>query len=82
MSRRNRGLKASERRHAPRRRTSLRERWRKWRSSDLPVGLCLAWAVQDVREDHPVAAGLAALAVAAACVWCAVTAWMEAVHGG
>lgn len=73
---------ASGRRHAPRRRTSLRERWRGWRAADLPVGLCLAWAVQDVRADHPVACGICALAVAAACVWCAVTAWMEAVHGG
>ncbi|MBF0599993.1 hypothetical protein IM763_07970 [Atopobiaceae bacterium FL090493] len=43
---------------------------------------CLLWAAWDVRAAHPAAAGLCALAVAAACVWVAVTAWMGAVHGG
>lgn len=82
MSRRRRIFIASDGRSAPRRRTSLRERWRKWRAAGIPVPTCLLWAAWDVRSAHPAAAGLGALAVAAACVWCAVTAWMGAVHGG
>lgn len=82
VSRRNRVFRAANRRRAPRRRTALRGRWRGWRAAGIPVPTCLLWAAWDVRAAHPAAAGLCALAVAAACVWVAVTAWMGAVHGG
>ena len=82
LSRRNRVFRAATRRRAPRRRTALRGRWRGWRAAGIPVPTCLLWAAWDVRAAHPAAAGLCALAVAAACVWVAVTAWMGAVHGG
>ena len=61
-------------------RSPLRDRWRRWKASGIPLCVRAEWAVSDFRTCHPRLAALLAMAVACAAVWAAVTLAMEAAH--
>ncbi|MEY8436254.1 hypothetical protein AAK967_00695 [Atopobiaceae bacterium 24-176] len=61
-------------------RSPLRDRWRRWRASGIPLCVCLEWAVSDFCTCHRRLAALAALALLCAAVWAAVGLLMDAAH--
>lgn len=62
------------------RRSPLRDRWRRWKASGIPMVVRLSWALEDASLTHPVLM-VALLAIMAAAVgWIVVSVLMVIRH--
>ena len=61
-------------------RSPLRDRWRRWKSSGIPMAVRLSWALEDASIAHPVLTALLLAILVEAAGWLLVTAVMALRH--
>lgn len=62
------------------RRSPLRDRWRRWKASGIPMAVRLSWALEDASVTHPVLTALFLAILMAAAGWLLVTLVMALRH--
>lgn len=62
------------------RRSPLRDRWRRWKASGIPITVRLSWALEDASITHPVVTALLLAIIVAAAGWLLVTLVMALRH--
>lgn len=58
----------------------LRDRWRRWKASGIPMTVRLSWALEDSSVTHPVLTALLLAILVAAAGWLLVTVVMAIRH--
>lgn len=61
-------------------RSPLRDRWRRWKASGIPMTVRLSWALEDASVTHPVLTALLLAILVAAAGWLLVTLVMALRH--
>lgn len=61
-------------------RSPLRDRWRRWKSSGIPMAVRLSWALEDASIAHPVLTALLLAILVEAAGWLLVTVVMALRH--
>lgn len=61
-------------------RSPLRDRWRRWKASGIPMTARLSWALEDASVTHPVLTALLLAILVAAAGWLLVTLVMALRH--
>lgn len=61
-------------------RSPLRDRWRRWKASGIPMTVRLSWALEDASVTHPVLTALFLAILVAAAGWLLVTLVMALRH--
>lgn len=62
------------------RRSPLRDRWRRWKASGIPMAVRLSWALEDASITHPVLTALLLAIIVAVAGWLLVTLVMALRH--
>lgn len=61
-------------------RSPIRDRWRRWKASGIPMTVRLSWALEDASITHPVLTALLLAILVAAAGWLLATLVMALRH--